>query len=166
MKKVIVLMLILSSFALLLAGCSTEPEREITEEGIVFYDTNQSLDPLNYTLYVNKETTLVLNLLEGHMANARSVLRSKYPRQDELDNVIESLDMIAEAIKSVESFNPPKEYEDDRDAILRRMGNAQNTLESYKDALESNDDTHIESYIDVMSGDFTSLKSIFNNPWE
>jgi len=168
MRKLLFLALVFVSHFALLTGCSAtaEPERELTEDGIVFYDTNDSIDPLNYTLYVNKEISLVLNLLEAHMANGLYVLDGKFPRQDEIDNATESLDLIAEAIASVESHNPPNEYEDDRDAILRRMVNIEDTLKSYKEALENNEDEYIESYVDVMSGDFASLKAVFNNPWE
>ena len=164
MKKSLILICLLS-LCIGIYGCST-PSRELTEEGIVFYNTENSIDPLNYTLYANKEISLTLNLLEGHMTNGRYVIKDKYPIVDEIDNVTESLDMIDEAIFSVETLNPPNEYEDDRDYILRRMANIRDTLEAYKGALLENNFEDIEKCIDVMAGDFTALKSMFNNMWE
>lgn len=169
MRKPICMILALAMVFTLCACTSKNQTHQyamVEEDNTVTYNTDESTDSLNYTLYVNKEIAMVLNFLEGHMANALYVKDGKYPIEDEIDNVYESLDMIAEAINSVEVLNPPNKYEDDRSAILRRMANIQNTLTDYKADLEAADLSDIEAFVDIMSGDFASLKSYYNNQWE
>lgn len=150
----------------LAAGCSKPAKTpELTADGFVVYDTENSTDANNYTVYTNKEIILVMNILSAHMSNADNLNKDKYILDDELNAVIKDRDKVAEAIASVEGLNPPNDYEDDREAILERMVNADSTLEAYQDALE-NEETDFQDYIDLMEGDFTSLSALCDLPWE
>ena len=160
MKKTIVAISILLS--LIIVGCTGQIKSENTGR----YSTQYPLTALEYTIMTNKEIALVMNLLETHMSNGRNVVRSRYPIEDEIKNVEHSIIMVGEAIKSIDILYPARTYEDDRLEILRRMENALNSLENYKEALEGRDADMIQGLIHVMQGDFTALKGMFNIMWE
>jgi hypothetical protein len=130
------------------------------------YQTEFPLTALEYTLSVNKEITLVLNLLETHMSNGRNVINGEYPVTDERDNVRHDIVMVKDAVNSVNVTYPAKQYADDREDILRRMVNAQSSLEAYEKCLTEGDMDGLGRIIDVMKSDFTALKGLFNNHWE
>ena len=165
MKKKILLLFVILAIAISVSGCSKHFNTTPTDPAYVQYNANP-VDALNYSLYTNKEITMVLNALESHTANALLVQKGSYPVADEIANLQTSLDMVGEAIESVELLAPPKDYDDERTDILRRMVNAQDTLKAYKTCLEKNELENIPRYIDMMSGDFASLKALFNNLWE
>lgn len=165
-KRICILILLLPVLALF--GCTQKPKAEalITDSGVVIYNTDDSTDAMNYVTYVNKELDLVMNILSSHMANGNSIAKGDYIVEDEIDAVTESLVLIDEAIESVDTLNPPEGYGNDRLAILRRMKNAENTLEAYKEALESGKTSSIGDYVKLMEGDYVSLSGYFNVFWE
>lgn len=152
----------------ILPGCHSEKEVHYTvvPDDTTVYFTEDSVDAYNYTMYVNKEITLVANILETHMAIGDSIQKGKYLAEDEIDSVRSDLDMVAEAIASVETLNPPRDYEDDRSAILSRMANAESSLSAYLEALEDSDTSAVGSAVDLMEGDYIALTGAFNLMWE
>ena len=166
-SRMISLSLVLLTLLALLSGCgsSTDQKTAVTDEGIVIYDTDGPTDSMNYTNYMNKEINLVMNILSTHIANADNLTKGKYILEDELSAVIADRDKVAEAIDSIEGLNPPSQYEDDRAVTLERLVNADNTLETYQAALEDGE-TDLQDYIDLMEGDYVTLSSAFNLPWE
>lgn len=151
-----------------LSGCQTDFSKpnidtQITESGIKVYQTDTALSPMEYTLAVNKEIDIALNILEGHMATGKMIADGDYPIQDELLNIASSLDVVQETIESVDSLTPPKEYTDERLSIVQKLTNAKKTLEVYQNYLTDNDLTHVTDAIELMEGDFASLKTAFNN---
>ena len=153
----------------MLTGCSTKKHSEnyakIDGSDTVEYNTNDSTDPQNYTTYVNKEINLVLNILETHVATGDHIIIGKAIINDEIKAVTADLDMVAEAIESVETLKPPTDYEDDRDTILQKLVNAQSSLSEYRSALSDNSDD-LQSAVDLMESDYISLSGSFNLPWE
>lgn len=153
----------------LLSSCSNQPSdnyTKIDDDNVVQYTTDDAIDPQNYTTYVNKELNLVLNILSSHVTMGDSLIKEKGVISDELASVKSDLDMVAEAIESVETLHPPKDYEDDRDTILQKMVNAKASLEAYRDMLESDDISGLQDLVDLMSTDYNSLSGSFNMPWE
>lgn len=132
---------------LLFAGCS--------------FSEKTPLDPLNYTTYVNKEITLVLNNLESCMANATLVNEANV--DDELTNIDQSLVLIQEAIESVKGFTPPNEYGNDHLMVVQRMQDCYDSLYQYRSYLSTKNFTYIDDYVDDMQMKFSSLKAMFNN---
>ena len=163
MKKAIIAVCVL--FCMVLPGCVI-PNTQQPGESAPQYNTQFPLTALEYTIITNKEIALVMNILETHMSNGRNVIRSRYPIEDEIKNAEHSLIMTGEAIKTIDTLYPAITYEDDRLEILRRMENALNSLENYKTALEGRDMEMTYGLIDVMQGDFVSLKGMFNIVWE
>lgn len=149
-------------------SCST-PEtnyQTLDPDDSVTFNTEDSLDPLNYTTYVNKEIDLVLNILSSHMSAGDNIVKGKYPAEDEIAALEADLDLVDEAITSVETFNPPLDYDDDRDAILAKMANAQSSLTEYYDTLKEGDTDGIISCVDLLESDYIALSGAFNLPWE
>jgi hypothetical protein len=167
-KSFIICGLFLST--LCLTACSPAPTdnyKKVDNSGnVVEYSTQDSIDPTNYTIYVNKELDLVMNILSTHISMGDNIIKGKYFAADELANVKSDLDMVAEAISSVEVLNPPTDYEDDRAAILRKMVNAQDTLNAYCEVLESGDLTNLQDCVDLMESEYISLSGSFNVQWE
>lgn len=159
---VVILVLLIFVLSIFFSGCIAE-KPIVTEDGIQIQSDGQAPDAMNYTLYMNKEIALVMNILEEHMANALKVKNESYPIEDEIDNAKHSLVMVQEAVDSVCQIKAPNGYEEDGADILRRMQNAQNTLEGYYQALLDNNLADIPDYTELMEGDFASLKGIFNN---
>lgn len=152
-------------FFLTSCGDSIDSKTDITSDGIVIYDTDTATDSLNYTNYVNKELGLVINILSSHITQADNLDKGKYIVKDEITALESDLDRVSEAIDSVEGLNPPNEYEDDREDILTRMVNAENTLKNYLEAL-NNPDINYDDYISLMEGDVAALTAVYNLPWE
>lgn len=102
-----------------------------------------------------------MNILTTHMANSTKVAKGKYPATDELATVKADLDKVQEAINTVNTLNPPNEYEDEREVMLTRLNNAKSTLEAYRDAVEDGV-TDLADYADLMESDHISLTAAFN----
>ena len=147
MKKLLIYLSISLCVLILFAGCSLEEKTP--------------LDPLNYTTYVNKEITLVLNNMETCMANATLVNEGNI--ENELRNVNQALVLIQESIDSVAAFTPPNEYGNDHLMVIQRMQDCYNSLIQYRTYLETGNLNHIDDYVDDMQMKFTSLKAMFNN---
>lgn len=145
--------------------CGCAPEKtvtDITDSGIVIYNTDDSTDPLNYITYVNKEINAIMNTLSSHIGNGENLIHGRYVLNDEIENVKTSLNSINEAIEFVEGLNPPDGYSDDRESILRCMANAEETLKEYQQVLELHETTGIPDCIDLMQGDYTALSGVFS----
>lgn len=150
--------LILSS----LPGCANQNSDnyvKVQDDGTIEYDTNDAVDPMNYTLYVNKELTVITNILSSHIANGDNVVKGKYLASDEAKTLESNLDMVQESIDSIDTLHPPTDYEDDREAILTAMLTAQDSLTRYKDALNGEGSLSIEECVDLMEGDYITLTS-------
>lgn len=143
-----------------LPGCnsnSNENYAKVQEDGTIKYNTDDEVDPMNYTIYVNKEITLMTNILSTHISNGDNVEKGKYLATDELKTVESDLDLVQEAIDSVDTLHPPTDYEDDREAILTAMVTAQDSLERYRDALNGEGAQTIKECIGLMEGDYATL---------
>jgi hypothetical protein len=129
------------------------------------FSTKDALTAQEYTLAVNKEITLVLNLAESHMANGLKVIKGEYPAADEEANASHSIELVSEAIASVDALQPANGYETDHEDVLRKMGNLLGSLETYLGYLENGYIDDIGAVVEILEGDFIALKSSFNNPW-
>jgi hypothetical protein len=128
-------------------------------------NTPQPLTALEYSLAVNKEIALALNLAESHMADGLKVVKGEYPLADELANTDNTLLMIDEAIASIEALTPPNPNQTDTENTLRKMSAMRDSLETYRKYLENEDMDGLAAVIEVLEGDFIALKSSFNNNW-
>lgn len=169
MKKSICLCLLIA-LVLIGTGCNIQTdfskpqiETEVTDAGITVYSSDTALGALEYTIAVNKEIGIAMNLLEGHMATGKMVADGNYPVSDELLNLSASLDVLQETIDSVDSLNPPQDYGDERITVVQKLTNAQKTMVAYQKYLSLNDIASMYDAIELMEGDFTSLKMSFNN---
>lgn len=170
MRKVYKLFLFTGALALLL-GCTTacsssDDNYQKIDDDTVQYSTDDAIDPANYTTYVNKELDLVMNILSTHVSVGDNIIKGKYSADDEAESVKADLDMVNEAIASVESLHPPTDYEDDRDAILAKMVNAKGALQAYYDILTSDSLDTLQDSVDLMESEYISLSGSFNLPWE
>lgn len=160
-------MLIAAALAMLfgMAGCQkeSEPHYYEIEEGVDAFGPSSLTDTLNYSLYINREMNAVLNLLEGHMARGRDVVKGSYDVEDELVNVDESLTAITEVMASVEALLPPNGYEDKEDSISHKLISIKDLLYSYQDVLTEQDMEGIQNCVDMMGGQFADLKSRYSN---
>ena len=64
MRKAQVIIAIFVLAICLLSGC-VQNKAQLTESGFVIYNTENTVDANNYTIYVNKEINLVINVIEG-----------------------------------------------------------------------------------------------------
>lgn len=150
-----------------LCSCGGQERRaEIAEDGIVLYNTDDAPDANNYTTYINKELTLVMNILRTHMTTAEDIVNDKALAADELKNLAGDIDLVEEAVESVETINPPLDYEDDREAILTKLANALDTLTSYQETLDDGGTDSLQDFIDLMESDYAALSGSFNLFWE
>ena len=160
-------MLIAAALAMLfgLTGCQkeSEPHYYEIEESVDAFSPSSPTDTLNYSLYINREMNTVLNLLEGHMARGRNVVKGSYEIEDELDNVDESLTTITEVMASVEALLPPKGYEDKEDSVSHKLISIKDLLYSYQDVLTEQDMEGIQNCVDMMWGQFADLQSQYSN---
>jgi len=158
--------ILIATSILALAGCASVDADVLNNSDAVLYYSEEPVDPLNYTMYTNKEIDLVLNELSTHIANADSLSKGRYVLSDEITAVEDSINSVQSAIDSVESINPPDAYEDDREIILQRMTNAKDSLTSYLSALKDDKTDDLSAYIDLMHGDYVALSGTFNMMWD
>lgn len=143
----------------LFSGCTaSEPHyTQVADDGSIEYATDDATDAMNYTLYVNKELTLVSNVLSTHIINGTNVISEQYPTSDALISLNDDLDLVEEAIASVETLHPPEAYIDDREAILTAMVTAQDSLLRYQKALNGDESLSVEDCVHLMEGDYTNV---------
>ena len=119
------------------------------------------VDALNYCSYRNQRLTVVLNLLETHMANGMAVSSGQRSSEAELDLVSSSISTVTEAIAFIERLAPPTNYEKNREESLSLLSSALNTLLLYQQTLRE-DAARVNECVELMSQDFVSIKKLFN----
>lgn len=161
MKKIPVIipaLLILGLFT----GChEIRPEAPVVSDGMVEYNTQDSMTAAEYSAFLSKEVTAVLGVLTTHAASGLNIKNGQYPIPDEIENCKSSITKVKECIDEVSVTRSAKDSEETRDTTLEKMKNALNTLENYQVALEEEDPDleKISALVDLMKGDFTALSA-------
>lgn len=119
------------------------------------------VDALNYCSYRNQRLTVVLNLLETHMANGTAVSNGERSPEEEVDLLRSSISTVTEAIAFMEKLAPPVNYERNREETLTQLSSALSTLLLYQQALQE-DTSKVSDCVELMSQDFVSIKGLFN----
>ena len=148
MKRIVCIMLCLVGLATVMCGCLDISEKP-------------PADSLNYSIYVNREITLVLNCVETHMGNATLLTESN--TQSEVDRVQESLNSISEAILSVQLLKAPDGYNTEQKTTIERMQACYNALTAYYNHLCDSNITNYEDDIVELEMQYSSLKAMFHN---
>jgi hypothetical protein len=157
-KQLIVILLSLAIFALAIIAVIIliSSNKNSTE-----YVTEYPLSAHEYSITVNEKLVTVMNILETHMSSGRAVINGEYPSSDELASVNQSIATVKETADYIDGLYPARGYEDEKHDISRKINNAINSLETYRDALLKDDHERIKSVIEIMSGDFIAIKGSY-----
>jgi len=156
MKKAIILLLVIC----LVSVSACIPGNVVERIGAPLGDV--ALTSIEYNIIMGREGTAIMNLLETHMSNGRSVARGEYPLDREIGNVAYSIAKADEAITAVAILHIPEGMEDTAAEMIRRMHNARNSLELYQTDLLNNNLEAIGGRVNLMRGDFTALSGMQN----
>lgn len=156
-KKIVLTTLAVMMLMTIFSGCTPFD----AERGD--YWNNTRMDALNYSQYVGKELSMMMNELESRMTNAKQLEGKSIAVEDEIEYANQSLVLIQEAIDTISKINPPETYDDDREATLKCMNDAKDSVTAYIDYLESGNTDKLTDYIEDMQLRFSALSSRFNN---
>lgn len=173
MKRLVAVILCLLIAAAAAAGCKMAPAPEDME-----YDTQFSLTPHEYQLYVNKELTTIQNLLTQHASRGVDVQLGRVDRETEIKDVEQSTKVVGEIYAKLKRTKPPVDYEQDHSMLLTRIANVLTAFEKYDTALSEFDGTPMamldESFqksaiiqaVDALKAAHTEINLSFNIYWK
>lgn len=158
MKQLIALSLALIMLCCVFSGCqsSQQPATEPT------YNMSYGLDAMQYCLFLNKQSTTVLNQLSTHMVLALRVTNET--KDNALESARNSLTAIQDARYEVDIMCPPAEYANNRVNTLRLFDNAAADIKQMIAALECTpiDSAALSALVEQMQTDFAALTAAFN----
>lgn len=130
------------------------------------YSTQYPATATEYNLLINQKIVPFLNVCEGHCAKGRDIALGKYPVDEEITSVEDTLSYINDIYSSVKVIYPPQEETQRHSDTLMQMKRIINAVEVYKEQLDKfkedgNKDT-LGKTVDIMSSEFTNLKNMFN----
>ena len=157
MKKYISLICAVVMIAALLAGCGQPFDANRDD-----YWNNTRMDALNYSQYVCKELSMVMNQLDSRMTNGKLIQKNSLAVEDEIEYAETSLKLIDESIDTISKIYPPETYDDDRLDTLACMNDARDSVSQYITYLKSGNTDKIGDYIEDMEFRFSSLSARFN----
>lgn len=158
MRRIFTAMLAAMMIICCFAGCQN-PFSDLPDDT---YFVDYGSDSLNYKLYINKQTTIILNHLSSHMALALKVTEDN--KKDTIVSAKQSLSEMNAAKEIVEKIYPPSEYTDSHKHIIALYGNAIGNIEDFIAALEKEtlDQSELSDLAALMQTNFLALTNEFN----
>lgn len=145
-----------------LSACTVFKEPSSAPE--LKYETQYPPTAMEYNLAINKKIVSVMNLLEGHCSKGKDIIGNGYPKENEIVSVEGSIAEAEEIFESIKLIFPPDSEKPSHSDTLMQVERAINSLKAYKDELEneSYDSVRLQSCIDIMMSEATSLKNKFH----
>lgn len=158
MKRFVLATLVLPVLCFCLFGCQS------TNSSIPnnTYNMNYGLDAMQYRLFLNKQSTTVLNQLSTHMILALRVTDAT--KESTLESAKSSLEAIKAVRHEVDIMFPPANYTETRTSVLRLYDSAISDMENMILALESTpvDADALSALVEQMQNDFVALTAEFD----
>lgn len=158
MRRIFTAILVLAMVTCFFAGCQN-PFTNLPDDT---YFVNYGSDSLNYKLYVNKQTTIILNHLSTHMTLAIKVTDES--KATTITSAEQSLSEMKAAKEVVEKLCPPAEYDSSHKQTLLLYANAIGNIEDFICELkeETLDRSKLSDLTSLMQTNFLALTSEFN----
>ena len=135
MKRAMFMVGVLSA-SLMLGGC----EQMALSDPKNGFNTDYAMSALEYSLFTNKELTVVENELLTRISMAKEIKPGSYKRTEESENTLESIDKVQDILDELTVTRPAVNYESDRESTIRLVKNALDALNMYNEALLSGGD--------------------------
>lgn len=157
---------VMSLLLCIVSLCSCGEEEPVPE---LKYNTQYPTSAAEYNLLINQKITPMLNVAEGHMTKGKDIIANKYPIDEELISVEDSLIYLREIYESCKLIMPPDSEYDRHSNTLMQMQRLINSIEVYEEFLEKANDGNVEDFtediqgsVDIIMSECTSLKNMFN----
>lgn len=170
-KKVVAIILVALIGIVGLSACT--PIEDKIDQPDLKYDTQYPQTKAEYNQAMNAHMIAYFNYLETHISSGESVLGGKYVIANEITAAKNSLTSMETTYNKVTRIYPPSDMSSTHASILLQMKEAINSMSVYIEYLEkANGDisdptlrADIQSTIDIMKAEYTSLSGVFNiNP--
>lgn len=158
MRRIFTAMLVVVVAASCFTGCQN-PFDELPDDT---YFVDYGSDSLNYKLYINKQTTIILNHLSSHMT--LTLKATDENKNDLIVSARQSLSEMNAAKEFVEKIYPPSEYTDSHQHIIALYEKAIGNIEALIAALEKEtlDQSELSDLAALMQTNFLALTNEFN----
>lgn len=138
-------------------GCAQVGSTVSTDDG---YYAEQRMSETEYTIFISKKTSTILDKLAAHAAIAGNIAKGEYDAESEIKNVDVTLEAIDESYEDISRIGAAVEYETAKDNLLEQLDDAKEHLEDYRDCLKGDySDGDLEAYASKFKNDFTSIKA-------
>lgn len=157
MRRIFTAMLVV-----VVASCFTGCQNPFDELPDDTYFVDYGSDSLNYKLYINKQTTIILNHLSSHMT--LTLKATDENKNDLIVSARQSLSEMNTAKEFVEKIYPPSEYTDSHQHIIALYEKAIGNIEALIAALEKEtlDQSELSDLAALMQTNFLALTNEFN----
>lgn len=148
---------VLISAVVALGGCAEVGSTVDMKDG---YYAEQRMSETEYTIFISKKTSAILDKLVAHAATAGNIGSGEYDAANEIKNVDVTIATIDESYEDISKIGAAIDYEDARDNLLDQLDSAKEHLESYRDCLSGNySKSDLEAYASEFKNDFTAIKA-------
>ena len=141
---------------ILITGCSSGYKIKPASVNQTGYVTQNPMSSAEYSLFLNKETTVFTNALVTRMNSIKNI--TKENKKEELAMIKTNLSDMEAAANEVRVTMPSVGRDEDKEAMDTAMEAAIEHMKSYKNALKKNKNT--SEYVQVFENDFNEITGL------
>lgn len=166
-KHILAFLLLLTTLSCIFSGCT--PIEQNINQPTLKYQTQYPASAQEYNLAINKKIVPVFNVIEGHAAKAQDIINGRYPIENEIASVEDSLKYLNDIYESCKVIYPPTSETQRHQDTLMQLKRVINSVEVYQEVLADTTDLgdtkqkeDINKAADIMKSEYISLKNMFN----
>lgn len=162
MRKNIFLLCLAAALSVYICGCG-KIEHPSAEDG---YATDYAMSTVEYTLFLQKQTLVLDNVLFTRSLMADDVAEGKYEAAKELESAEKSLEQVKTIQDEITVTMPASGYETDRQDAIDIAEDAKVILEDYIENLKNGNAAGIEQNAEQMRESAVAASSNANQYYE
>ena len=151
MKKIIILIILCTTFLFVFSGCTTLKLRN---------NDTVNLNETDYIIRSNKIKTECLNTLSSHLSSAPDTVDEKFPTYDELINIENSHNIIQKNIDLLKSYSTPQSSDFNKLSLISALNQSLDILNNLKKMVQEKDLIMINYTVDLLKGNIRNIVSI------
>lgn len=151
-----ILIITFACIGVMMAGCSSDYKIKPASSDQTGYVTQNPMSSAEYSLFLNKETTVFTNVLVTRMNAVRTI--TKENKKEELTMIKANLSDMQAAADEVRVTMPSTGRDKDKEAMDAAMKAAIKHMKNYQDALKK--DRNTSNYVQVFESDFNEITGL------
>ena len=155
-KKFLTITFFCVGCGILITGCSSGYKIKPASVNQTGYVTQNPMSSAEYSLFLNKETTVFTNALVTRMNSIKNI--TKENKKEELAMIKTNLSDMEAAANEVRVTMSSVGRDEDKEAMDTAMEAAIEHMKSYKNALKKNKNT--SEYVQVFENDFNEITGL------